>query len=257
MSLSRTAVSVASIFLGLFAVLVIPASAQVIHACVNHSSGDLKIVPAGAACQRNWSPLSWNVQGPQGPQGPQGLLGPQGAQGAQGAQGIPGSQGPQGIPGQQGPQGQPGATVLVDAKGNTVGQLWPLAGSFVYAVVRQVSGIWMVLDVVDLASGFSITSEFRYWYQSNDCTGQQYLLVNDPSSNTDILAAGTIAIIPPATQPSIYFAGTPWSVRTMQSYRLGQNGSCNGGLSPTSALAGLPQSVLLSSLGLTLPFSVK
>src|SRR5262252_3827429 len=68
----RTAVFVASIFLGLFTVLVIPASAQVIHACVNHASGDMKIVPAGALCQKNWTPLSWNVAGPPGPTGANG-----------------------------------------------------------------------------------------------------------------------------------------------------------------------------------------
>jgi hypothetical protein len=50
-------------------VLVIPADAQVIHACVNSSSGDMKIVPAGATCPRNSSPLSWNVAGPPGPPG--------------------------------------------------------------------------------------------------------------------------------------------------------------------------------------------
>jgi hypothetical protein len=72
MSLSRIAVSVASIFLGLFTVLVISVpktSAQVIHACANNSSGEVKIVAAGVSCPANWTTLTWNVAGPPGPAG--------------------------------------------------------------------------------------------------------------------------------------------------------------------------------------------
>jgi hypothetical protein len=73
------------IFLG-FMALPMPqkASAQVIHACANNSSGDLKVVAAGASCPRNWTSLSWNVAGPPGPQGSQGPPGPQGGPGPQG-----------------------------------------------------------------------------------------------------------------------------------------------------------------------------
>jgi hypothetical protein len=66
-------VSPGSIFLCLLMALFIctgdKASAQVIHACANNLNGDLKVVAAGAPCPRNWSPLSWNVAGPQGPAG--------------------------------------------------------------------------------------------------------------------------------------------------------------------------------------------
>jgi hypothetical protein len=238
MSLNRTAVSVASIFLGLALVISMPprASAQVIHACVNNSSGDMKIVPAGATCQRNWAPLSWNVQGPPGP------------------------------PGQ-------GATVLVDANGNTVGRLYftdgnPLGlnGSYQY-VLRQINGIWVAIPVTETGFQSIGPPPFQYWYQSADCTGQAYLMVNQaifggPSPGPSSPAAGYPATLPPANIPSIYFAGTP-SILTLNSY---QNppvppfaGMCfpwTNGPSPT-VYAGIPQSVPVSSLGLTLPFSVK
>ena len=106
MSFSRTAVAVASIILGLFTVQVIPANAQVIHACVNNSSGDMNIVPAGATCPRNSSPLSWNVAGPPGP------------------------------PGQ-------GGRLLVDAKGQTVGDFLFNFDNSSVAVLRQINGVWV------------------------------------------------------------------------------------------------------------------
>lgn len=51
--------------------------AQVINACVD-SGGNLKVL---TPCPKGYTPLSWNIQGPQGPQGPQGVPGPQGAPG--------------------------------------------------------------------------------------------------------------------------------------------------------------------------------
>ena len=50
----------------------------VISACVNNSSGTIKI---NDNCNGNWSRLDWNAEGPQGPQGPTGLQGPQGPPG--------------------------------------------------------------------------------------------------------------------------------------------------------------------------------
>ena len=65
MSLTRKVVSIASIPVGVL-VLAMPqtADAQVIHACVSSSTGELKVVAAGAPCPRGWNPLSWNVPGP-------------------------------------------------------------------------------------------------------------------------------------------------------------------------------------------------
>jgi hypothetical protein len=76
-----------------------------IHACVNDSSGTLKIVGADQECSNGWSPLDWNIMGPQGDSGP---AGPQGDSGPAGPQGDSGPAGPQGDPGPAGPQGDPG-----------------------------------------------------------------------------------------------------------------------------------------------------
>jgi hypothetical protein len=51
---------------------------EVIHACVNNSSGAINIVGADDDCRANESPLDWNSEGPEGPQGPEGPEGPEG-----------------------------------------------------------------------------------------------------------------------------------------------------------------------------------
>src|ERR1700752_2924656 len=83
-----------------------------IHACVNNTSGEIKIVGANSNCPSNYRALDWNIQGPagqQGPIGPVGLVGPVGAMGPQGLQGERGFQGEQGI---QGPAGISGLEVV-------------------------------------------------------------------------------------------------------------------------------------------------
>jgi Collagen triple helix repeat (20 copies) len=83
----------------------ISADAQQIFACVNATSGAVRIVAQGAACRTPESLVTWNVVGPQGPPGP---AGPAGALGPPGPQGPAGPAGPQGSAGQQGPAGSQG-----------------------------------------------------------------------------------------------------------------------------------------------------
>ena len=67
---------------------------NLIHACVNNSSGTLKIVGPNASCKNNETALDWGIvgpagtAGPQGPAGPQGELGPAGPAGASGVSGY-------------------------------------------------------------------------------------------------------------------------------------------------------------------------
>jgi hypothetical protein len=272
MSLIRAVVSGASLFLGLSAAAAqqpATTAAQVIYACKNNLSGDLKIVPQGAPCPRNWTLLSWNVAGPPGPIGPQGPQGPSGVPGPQGSQG---QQGPQGGPGPQGPQGQPGALVLVDANGKTVGQIYfnlfgnPQLdnnglgggdGGF-NVVLLQISGMWMALPVADPASGFaSIPADgFNVFYQSTDCTGQPLLFVNSNKGGTITgPVLGNVVTIPPATAPSIYFAGTPTSLATIASVRHGS--TCQTNLGTPVGYVGPIQSSPLSNLGFTPPFNIQ
>lgn len=78
------------------------------YACVNNSSGTIKMVAAGEVCANNEILIEWNQIGPQGLQGPQGEVGPHGEIGPQGPQGEIGPQGLQGEVGPQGPQGEVG-----------------------------------------------------------------------------------------------------------------------------------------------------
>ena len=75
------------------------------HACVNNSSGTIKIVAEPGLCKVHETYIWWNQVGPQGEQGP---MGPQGEQGPMGPQGEQGPMGPQGEQGQVGPQGERG-----------------------------------------------------------------------------------------------------------------------------------------------------
>ncbi|MEP6695145.1 MAG: collagen-like protein, partial [Chloroflexota bacterium] len=64
------------------------AATGVIEACVNNSSGTIKIVSTTTQCSNNEIRLVWNSEGVAGQPGP---TGPQGIAGPTGAQGIPGT----------------------------------------------------------------------------------------------------------------------------------------------------------------------
>ena len=75
---------------------------NVIHACVNNNSGEIKIVTPDEECKKNWTAVHWSVGGPQGEQGPKGDPGAPGA----------------GLDGQSCPPGQ--SVVAVDEDGSIV-----------------------------------------------------------------------------------------------------------------------------------------
>jgi hypothetical protein len=96
--------------------------------------------------------------------------------------------------------------------------------------------------------------------QSVDCTGQAYLYANPALLGTPGVltgpAIGVVTAIPPATAPSIYFAGSLVMV-TLQSFRY-VGYPCQGwGNGPNPNYVGPVEVVPVSSLGLTLPFSIK
>ena len=108
--------AVAALIIGLLGGSITSASGDLVFACVNNSSGTIKIITADdadaaeAQCPSNSYFLQWNKEGPQGPQGPQGDVGPQGPQGDQGIQGETGATGATGPQGIQGETGATGAT---------------------------------------------------------------------------------------------------------------------------------------------------
>jgi hypothetical protein len=163
---------------------------------------------------------------------------------------------------------------VVDANGTSVGQLLTVTYPNGYdIIVRQIGGTWVQL-LVDVEVGFiqiqnanpPFLTDFAYYFQSVDCTGQAYLLPNRLATAygaASLPALGTVATIPPSTQPSIYFAGLPVSRLNIGSWR--NAGAVGGDTSNTicnsntfiSDYVGPAQSVPVSSLGLTPPFSIK
>lgn len=87
----------------------------VIRACVDNTTGVIRIVRPNDDCSKRESMIEWNqigpqgLMGPMGPAGAAGAAGPQGPQGSQGAPGAQGSMGPAGSTGPAGPEGQTGA----------------------------------------------------------------------------------------------------------------------------------------------------
>src|SRR5436190_19107046 len=170
---------------------------ELIHACVDQRSGDLRVIASGGQCKKGESPLEWNIQGlpgaegPQGPIGPLGPVGPIGPRGVDGPTGSPGPAGPQGVVGPagatgarglegptgpigpsgvEGPQGRPGVGLLtvVGANGLPAGQ-WV---EYDTMRVPHPSGRWLYLNLnqADLIR----EENFEIVYSEPDCTGTEY-----------------------------------------------------------------------------------
>ena len=95
-----------------------------IAACVNVSSGAVRIVNSTAACVSGETGVTWALvgpTGPQGPAGPAGSTGPKGATGTTGAQGSAGPTGAAGAAGATGPAGSAGAQGSAGPTGLTGG----------------------------------------------------------------------------------------------------------------------------------------
>ena len=83
------------------------AATTVIHACVDKSTGVVRVVASATQCHTTENAISWNATGPRGPVGPAGPQGPKGHIGLTGATGPAGPKGPKGATGPQGPPGDP------------------------------------------------------------------------------------------------------------------------------------------------------
>jgi hypothetical protein len=75
------------------------------YACVNKSTGAVRVVSKTTVCKSTENKIMWNEIGPAGPAGPKGATGATGPQGPSGPQGPQGPQGPTGAQGPQGPAG--------------------------------------------------------------------------------------------------------------------------------------------------------
>lgn len=88
---------------------------ELIHACVDDKTGEVRIAASPDECRtdKKESALTWNVQGRRGEPGPQGAPGPQGVPGQDGQDGEDGAPG---ADGQDGADGEP-CTVTDDGEG--------------------------------------------------------------------------------------------------------------------------------------------
>jgi hypothetical protein len=134
--------------------------------------------------------------------------------------------------------------LMVDAKGKTVGRVLDNGGY----IARQISGVWVALQA--FIDGFQPSSPDAvvYLFQSSDCTGPRYMGV------TQLPGQGTVATVPPSTEPSVFFPGKPVLLNVASQ---GNYTTCDTFGGPRPAYVGPAQSVTVSSLGLTPPFSVK
>ncbi len=170
----------------LVAVLLFPATLwaqQTIYGCVKNNNGQIRIVAAGEACLPSEHPLQWTGSGSIGTQ-----------------------------------TVTPGPLRVLDVNGAKLGVL----ASPGY-VARQVGDLWVGLPVN--STGFQITppSSFMPYYQSTDCSGDQYLPLDATSLlRTGVVMAGTNG--QPAfsypTDPAVdyttihavaYFNGSGWT----------------------------------------------
>ena len=135
------------------------ASAQLIHACVNHEGG-LR-VSSTAGCRNNESPLSWNQSGPQGPQGSTGPQGPQGLLGAPGPVGPAGVAGAAGLVGAAGPQGATGAQGTAGTAGQQV-RFYQGSGTSVATALPQTwTQVPLLQDTLNVAQNSDITVAYN------------------------------------------------------------------------------------------------
>lgn len=125
-----------------------------IYGCYS-SGGTLKVLtPDQPTCPKGYTPIHWNVEGPQG------------------APGAPGPQGPQGIQGIQGPQGPSGAGPVYYARNEIV----------IYEDHAEVVGL------SDLPAGsyiFTVTASSRLYFTENG------VHVSDMSCFTTLNGPGT------------------------------------------------------------------
>lgn len=86
---------------------------NVVHACIQQGSKQVRIVGVNGACTNSESAAHWAITGPAGPPGPAGAAGPAGEQGPGGPAGPAGLNGTDGAEGPVGPQGPAGTPAVL------------------------------------------------------------------------------------------------------------------------------------------------
>ena len=159
-------------------------TAGVIYACVNNSSGTIKIVAAGETCPTNWTALSWSDQGSAGATGATGATGPAGATGATGATGPAGATGPTGAAGATGavgatgPAGPTGATGAQGPTGATGAQ-----GTKGDTGAAGATGATGATGPAGTATGFGVNTNWAAAGRGETCTLGEIILTAGAVAN--------------------------------------------------------------------------
>ena len=177
---------------------------NVIHACVQQGSKQVRIVGVNGSCTNSETAAHWAVVGPAGPAGPQGPAGPAaaGLPGPAGAAGATGPQGPAGPAGATGPQGPAGATGATGPQGEqgpagAQGEQGPAGANGAPGLPGQdgaqgptgaqgpagtpaVLGMWMISGLPDIR--LNSTNTVNLWYV---VTGRK-LQINKLSSTSKL-----------------------------------------------------------------------
>jgi hypothetical protein len=183
------------------------ASTGLISACVNTSSGVLRIVTPGAGpsrdrdgeaegdrspnrCAAHETLLAWNIQGVPGPQGAAGAAGTAGAQGPVGPAGATGGAGPAGPIGPAGPTGAMGAMGATGATG-PAGAIGPQGPTGAPGQAGGVSGYEIVTagPFVSPSAGGS----FGGWSITVDCPSGKKVVGGGGSATSDFAGLSTSA----------------------------------------------------------------
>ena len=151
-------------------------SESVIRACVDRTTGEMRVPRTTRPCFARERTLTWSIAGPAGPEGPVGAQGPAGADGATGSRGPSGpagATGPAGDPGAigpTGPQGDPGAIGPTGPQGDPgpVGPTGPAGGFGGYGSFLDLqtqtntspgNPVPILLRTTDLSSGVGVVDD--------------------------------------------------------------------------------------------------
>ena len=188
---------------------------NVIRACVNNRTGELRIVDHRSDCRHAEEFLEWNQQGPAGPVGSARRAGAAGLQGLQGLQGLKGDKGEPGPQGPPGPSGTGGAATglsplrLLDGNNVQLGLFF-----YPYTVAMQF-GDDVVFTSVDLNSGGFYQQQPALFFTNDSCQGAGLMLVG--VTRYGFVSGG-----------SLHYPGGPASRTTFNSYR-DEEGNCSVG----------------------------
>ena len=163
----RTSARACSFFLvvscAFFVAVQLPATAATVtyYACINNSTGAIRIVNKTTVCKTGEHKIQWNQTGPQGVPGPQGIQGPQGLRGPQG---LKGAQGATGATGPQGPQGPAGL-----ASGS-----FELLGAGTFPTLVSTPTVFLISNEAETASWYFVSASVLLYVDVNDGGGFCY-----------------------------------------------------------------------------------